>query len=48
MKKKELNITNSNYNIQSLRIEIDKGWDGPISKKSVKEIVENKKKALQK
>jgi hypothetical protein len=48
MKKKEHNTTNSDNNIQSLRIEIEKGWEGPTSKKSVKEIVENKKKVHKK
>lgn len=32
--------------LSDLKAEIEKGWDGPISKSSVKEIVERKKKAL--
>ena len=32
--------------LSDLRIEIEKGWEGPVSKSSVKDIVEGKKNAL--
>jgi len=32
--------------LSDLRVEIEKGWEGPVSMRYVKDIVESKKKAL--
>jgi hypothetical protein len=32
--------------IKSLKSEINKGWEGPVSKKSIRQIVEERKLAL--
>jgi len=39
---KESSISDYNIHIEELRSEIAKGWDGPVSKRSIREIISAK------